>query len=184
MMMYPSFRGGASNPGFREGFYGEVDDLLAAASHLASQSYIDPSRIYLGGHSTGGTLALLAAASADRFRAVFAFGPVEDISGYGADNLPFDFYDKREIEFRSPIKWLHVIKSHVFIFEGKGGNWDSFKRLEQTSKNPSVHFCPINRGDHFNILAPATRLIAKKITADEGTKPNIEFAHSELADIP
>src|SRR5262249_622571 len=71
VMMYPSFRGGNDNPGFKEGFFGEVDDVLAAADYLARQEFIDPERIYLGGHSTGGTLALLAAASTDRFRAVF-----------------------------------------------------------------------------------------------------------------
>src|SRR5215467_9877741 len=28
--MYPSFRGGNDNPGYKESFYGEVDDVLAA----------------------------------------------------------------------------------------------------------------------------------------------------------
>ena len=74
--MYPSLRGGNNNPGFREYFYGEVDDILAAADYLAKQPYVDPSRIYLGGHSTGGTLALLVAEDSARFRATFAFGPV------------------------------------------------------------------------------------------------------------
>ena len=61
VMMYPSLRGGNDNPGRREGFLGEVDDILAAAEYLARESYVDPGRIYLGGHSTGGTLAMLAA---------------------------------------------------------------------------------------------------------------------------
>lgn len=49
--------------------------------HLAHQPYVDPNRIYLGGHSTGGTLALMTAEASDRFRAVFAFGPVSDVRG-------------------------------------------------------------------------------------------------------
>ena len=60
--MYPSLRGGNNNPGYPEGFYGEVDDVLAAADYLARQPFVDPRRLYLGGHSTGGTLALLVAA--------------------------------------------------------------------------------------------------------------------------
>ncbi len=44
-----------------------------------SQGYVDPRRIYLGGHSTGGTLVMLVAASTDRFRAVFSFGPVDNV---------------------------------------------------------------------------------------------------------
>ena len=82
-MMFPSLRGGNDNPGRKEGFLGEVDDVLAAADFLATVDYVDPRRLYLGGHSTGGTLVLLVAESSDRFRAVFSFGPVDDVSGYG-----------------------------------------------------------------------------------------------------
>jgi dipeptidyl aminopeptidase/acylaminoacyl peptidase len=60
-MMFPSLRGGNDNPGRHGGFYGEVDDVLAAHDYLSRQPYVDPKRIYPGGHSTGGTLALLTA---------------------------------------------------------------------------------------------------------------------------
>ena len=53
LMMYPSLRGGNRNPGFTESFYGEVDDVLAAADYLSKLDYVDTNRIYLGGHSTG-----------------------------------------------------------------------------------------------------------------------------------
>lgn len=83
LMMFPSLRGGNDNPGVHEGSFGEVDDIVAAAEYLAAQEYVDPERIYLGGHSTGGTLVLLAAEYSDRFRAVFAFGPTSDVLSYG-----------------------------------------------------------------------------------------------------
>src|SRR5512133_1706977 len=118
MMMFPSLRGGNDNPGVREGFFGEVDDVLAAADFLSGQPYVDPDRIYLGGHSTGGTLVLLVAECSDRFRAVFSFGPVEDVSGYGPEYKPFDSSSRRELQLRAPIRWLHCIKSPVFVFEG------------------------------------------------------------------
>src|SRR5436305_14755455 len=107
-MMFPSLRGGNDNPGQKEGFLGEVDDVLAARDFLEKQPYVDPKRIYLGGHSTGGTLALLVAECSDRFRAVFAFGPIDDVAGYGRNSvfLPFDLSDPREINVRSPIYWL------------------------------------------------------------------------------
>ncbi|MFT5526853.1 MAG: hypothetical protein ACI9HK_004833, partial [Pirellulaceae bacterium] len=76
VMMFPSQRGGNDNPGKREGFYGEVDDILAATEHLEKLPYVDPDQIYLGGHSTGGTMVMVVAACSDRFRAVFALGPV------------------------------------------------------------------------------------------------------------
>jgi hypothetical protein len=40
-MMFPSLRGGNDNPGAREGFYGEVDDVVAASEFLARQPYVD-----------------------------------------------------------------------------------------------------------------------------------------------
>src|SRR5207248_6912647 len=46
VMMFPSLRGGNDNPGVKEGFLGEVDDVLAAADFLAKQEYVDPERVY------------------------------------------------------------------------------------------------------------------------------------------
>lgn len=57
MTKYPPLRDGSDNPGHRDGFYGEVNDTLAAADDLARLPWVDPS-IYPGGHSTGGTLPL------------------------------------------------------------------------------------------------------------------------------
>src|SRR4029079_8280193 len=54
--MYPALRGGSQNPGSPECFLGEVDDVLAAAEFLAKRPDVDPQRIYLGGHSTGGLM--------------------------------------------------------------------------------------------------------------------------------
>src|SRR5579883_2120046 len=131
VMMFPSLRGGNENPGSEENFYGEVDDVLAAADYLAKLDYVDPTRIYLGGHSTGGTLALLVAESTDRFRAVFAFGPVDDVSGYGSKDLTFDLKNPREVQLRSPIHWLDSIHSPVFVFEGSSqGNGEALQTLK------------------------------------------------------
>src|SRR6185503_4915028 len=56
IMMFPTLRGGNVDEGRHEFFFGEVDDIHAASNHLANLPYVDPARIYLGGHSTGGTL--------------------------------------------------------------------------------------------------------------------------------
>src|SRR6516162_7274337 len=116
VMMFPSLRGGNTNPGSKEGFLGEVDDVLAAATYLARQSYVDPGRIYLGGHSTGGTLVLLTAECSARFRAVFSFGPVDDVLGYGPRFNPFVLSDRKESQLRAPVRWLHSIRAPVFVF--------------------------------------------------------------------
>ena len=183
VMMYPSFRGGNGNPGVSEGFFGEVDDLLAAADYLAKQDFVDPDRIYLGGHSTGGTLVLLAAESSDRFRAVFSFGPADDVAGYGPKELPFDLSNAREVELRSPGRWLHSIRTPVFVFEGdREGNVDSLRVLARAN-NPLVHCYTVRGASHFSTLAPVTRLIASQVRADEGPKTNIAFTEKELNDL-
>src|SRR5207253_7881805 len=35
VLMFPTLRGGNDNPGLKEGFFGEVDDVLAGAEYLA-----------------------------------------------------------------------------------------------------------------------------------------------------
>jgi acetyl esterase/lipase len=113
VMMFPSLRGGNNNPGIKEGFLGEVDDVLAAAKFLQQQPYVDPARVYLGGHSTGGTLALLVSESSPLFRAVFAFGPVGNVASYGADSgfIPVDLNNRQEIRLRSPMRKFNLLRS-------------------------------------------------------------------------
>jgi acetyl esterase/lipase len=179
--MFPSLRGGNDNPGRKEGFLGEVNDVLAAADYLAALDSVDPKRIYLGGHSTGGTLALLVAECTDRFRAVFSFGPVSDVSGYDAQYTPFDVSNPREVALRSPGGWLHSVRGPTFVFEGnEQGNLSSLEAMERASTNPLIRFLPVEGANHFSILGPTNELIARKILQDIGTATNIDFSTDEL----
>jgi dienelactone hydrolase len=180
--MYPSLRGGNNNPGSIEGFYGEVTDVMAAANYLAKQPEVDPSRIYLGGHSTGGTLALLVAESSSQFRAVFSFGPVSDVTNYGPDNLPFDINDEHERELRAPIRWLHAIHSPTYVIEGTGqGNIDELHALADACENPLVHFAECQDADHFSELARTTPVVAKRIVQDTGSTVNISLNSDDFS---
>lgn len=183
IMMFPTLRGGNDNPGFREGFFGEVDDVVAAAEYLARQAFVDPNRIYLGGHSTGGTLVLLVAASSDRFRAVFSFGPVADVAGYDSELLPFDTSDERELALRSPGHWLHSIRVPVFVFEGTQDNSNSYdlQAMAQASTNAKVRFHTVKGADHFSVLGPTNKLIADEILRDEGPTTNLAFDEEQLS---
>jgi hypothetical protein len=183
IMMYPSLRGGNMNPGFREGLFGEVDDILAAADFLKRQPGVDPERIYLGGHSTGGTLVLLAAEHPNDFRAVFALGAVSNVRGYGQENLPFDLTRREEIDLRSPVKWLAAVRTPTYVFEGAGrdSNIGELRIMSRANRNPLIRFHPVKGGDHFSIIRPITRLVAAKILADEGATSNITFSAADLA---
>jgi dipeptidyl aminopeptidase/acylaminoacyl peptidase len=183
VMMFPSLRGGNKNPGFIENFYGEVDDVLSAADYLAKLDYVDPKRIYLGGHSTGGTLVLLVAECSDRFRGVFSFGPVDDIRGYGGQfTEAVNTSDTKEVQLRCPGFWLHSIQSPTFVFEGTvDGNLRSLEAMAAKSQNPKVRFFPVKGVNHFSILAPVNTLIAQKILKDDGPETNLAFTDAELA---
>lgn len=181
IMMFPSLRGGNGNPGRRESFFGEVDDVIAAAKNLSTVSYVDPRRIYLGGHSTGGTLALLTAECTDRFRAVFAFGPVADVRDYGGEHVHFDTTDEREFELRAPRLWLKSVRTPVFVIEGAAGNIHSLRELQDASDNPQLRFLAVQGADHFTVLAPVNRAIARKLLSDTGPKCSLSITEEELS---
>lgn len=182
VMMFPSLRGGNQNPGVREGFLGEVDDVIAATEYLRRQPHVDPDRVYLGGHSTGGTLALLVAASSDKYRAVFSFGPVGNPAGYGGAFVYCDSKDAGEMELRSPERWVNTIKCPTFVFEGtSGGNIADLREMSAASTNANVAYLPANGANHFSLLAPINKLIAERILKDTGNESNLAFTEVELA---
>ncbi len=181
-MMYPSLRGGNDNPGFKEGLYGEVDDVLAAADQAARLPWVDPARIYLGGHSTGGTLALLTAAAAPegRFRSVISFGPVEEVAAYGQEILPFDVNDENECRLRAPLRFLGGISCPTFVMEGEDGNIDSLIALRKRGRNKKLTFITVAKQDHFSILGPTNALLAAKILDDTGTACALHLTEAEI----
>jgi hypothetical protein len=181
VMMFPALRGGNDSPVLKEAYLGEVDDVLAAYEYLARQEPVDPTRIYLGGHSTGGTVALLVAECSDKFRAVFSFGPSCDVSRYPPGYTPFDTSSRREVKLRSPGYWLGSIRTPTFIFEGTGGgNLAALEAMSRATKNPMVHFFPVRNADHLTVLGPTNSLIGRKILRDDGKTTNLAFSEDEL----
>lgn len=187
VLMIPSWRGENDNPGDFELFYGEVNDLLAARDYLASLPYVDPDRIYLAGHSTGGTLALLAATATDKFRAVFSFGGAPNVQrvvgdGEGYGNTPFDYRNGDEGRLRSPIQFVGAIKTPTFYFEGSDSGYIfEAMAMEQLARTAGAPFrsCIVMAADHFNILAPLTTHLAEKIQADSGPRCTIDITPEE-----
>lgn len=162
--LYPGLRGVNGHAGEQEGFLGEVDDVLAAAAFLRRRKEIDPQRIYLGGHSTGGTLALLVAESSQAFRAVFAFGPTDAIDRYG---LPaFEGLPEQQIRVRSPGHFVADIRTPTWIIEGQLGNAEALYALRDQTANPRVSGCEIPLANHFAVLQPVSRALARMLAAD------------------
>lgn len=172
VMMFPTLRGGNTNSNAKEYFLGEVDDVIKAAEQLAKLTYVDPQRIYLGGHSTGGTLALLVAEMGGKFNAIFAFGPVASVDSYPATLLPVAWgqQDPQELILRSPIHWLAGIQKPTFIIEGMSGtsNGTELERL-CAKKMPQLNCVRVSDANHFSVLGRITPIIAEQILADEPT---------------
>lgn len=167
VLMMPALRGCSGNPGSREYFLGEVDDVLAALDFLARRPDVDPERIYLGGHSTGGTMTLLAAASGPRVRGVLSFGPVA-VPNYGETGTALDRAEGRELGMRSPVVFMKYIRVPTLVIEGaEQGNTHSFEPLREAAKDAPVRFVAVPGGTHFSILAPLTELLAQRILKND-----------------
>jgi dienelactone hydrolase len=192
IVMCPSWRAENDNPGQYEMFYGEVDDALAAIRYLAQLSYVDPSRIYMVGHSTGGTLTLLTAEATTQLRAAFSLGGMADmwavfqIGALPYPETPFNWHDQKERRLRSAIDYVEHLRTPTWYFEGNDA--PSFvrqgpERMEQRARAAGVPYTAyfVDGGDHFNIVQPIGKLIAKKIQVDTGAKCNISITKQEVA---
>jgi len=179
VMMYPFLRGSGGNPGNQENFLGEVDDVIAALHYLQKLEYIDPSRIYLGGHSTGATLALIVAAANNQFKSVFAFGPVADPQEYGPNTIKYDPSNAAEARLRAPKNYLNLIEMPTFIIEGSSGNMSDLLDMQKISKNKMLHFLPVKGANHFETLAPINYYIASRINAN-AQSPLISTAQVQI----
>jgi dipeptidyl aminopeptidase/acylaminoacyl peptidase len=180
VLMVISLRGGNDNPGEREGLYGEVDDVKAAGDYLARQPYVDPARIYLGGHSTGATLTLLTMSTTTQFRAAFAFGPMATPSRTYMAALGVQVAGQDDLDRRAPIRFLHAIKAPTTIIEGENGNAKALAAMRAATTNPNLRFHLVERASHFTVLTPVSDLLAKRILKDTGQVPAITFTDEEL----
>jgi len=191
VLMCPAWRGENDNPGRCELFYGEVDDAIAAVGYLKRLPHVDAARIYVAGHSTGGTIALLVAESekAADVRAVFSFGGAPDLEGvvdkgtiYGY-RPPFDVRSPRELRLRSPIQFAAGTRVPTFYFEGEdSGYCADAKKMESLARaaGAPLEAHIVAGGDHFDILPPLTALVAKKIATDKGPRCSILVSAAEV----
>jgi dipeptidyl aminopeptidase/acylaminoacyl peptidase len=164
VVMTPSLRGENGQPGSYSMFYDEVDDVLAAAEYFAQHPNVDANRMYLAGHSAGGTLTLLAALASKRFKAAASFSGSPDQIAFvqGQEELaPFNRSDVREMQMRSPIAYATSFKCPTRLFYGSQ-EWMSFGGYsKETAKRAKTKGLDVEAvsvpGDHFTALAEEMR---------------------------
>jgi dienelactone hydrolase len=165
VLMTPILRGENGQPGSFTMFYDEVDDVLAAADYLAQQPGVDADRIYLSGHSAGGTLTMLAALTSPRFRAAASLSGSADriqfIKGGYRKEVPFDLQDPREFLVRSPVAYATSFKCPIRLYYGtEEGFFDSETRrtaLLAKAKGLDAEAMAVP-GDHLTSVPGGLRL--------------------------
>jgi dipeptidyl aminopeptidase/acylaminoacyl peptidase len=123
-VLLPSFRGENGQAGIYSGFYDEVNDALAAAVYLESQPGVDTNRIFLAGHSNGGTLSLLCA-MARKFRAAVPISASVNAWRFFdrfRDDLCFDTSDPQEFVMRSSVCFGTSLKCPTLLLRGRQEN--------------------------------------------------------------
>jgi|GEM_PF-1137865 len=188
VLMMPMLRGENGNPGNFEFFYGEVDDLIAASDYLANVSYVDNNRIFLCGHSTGGTLSMLASMMPSKYRAIASFGGSPDQKIFFFDTVwgqyaPFDLSNTLEVELRSPIIYVDSILKPLFIYVGDNDFFylESSRYFVDEAKNAGKP-CKliVVKGDHISSVDESIELSInefKNIQSYEAAELNRSYAY-------
>jgi len=170
VVLAPMLRGENGQAGVYSLFYDEVDDALAAGEYLFKQPYVDGKRLFVAGHSVGGTLALLAAETSNRFRAAATFSASPDqilYCRYGIrkESIPFDTGTPRELEVRSPLAYAQSFKCPVRLYYGTAE-----KHFEKTTRRTAA----VAKGKGLDVEAAAIE--GSHMTAvPEAMKQSIAF---------
>jgi dipeptidyl aminopeptidase/acylaminoacyl peptidase len=156
----PVLRGECGQAGHFTLFYDEVSDVLAMAEYMRSQSYVDPARLYLAGHSAGGTLTMLAGMATARFRAIASFSGSPDQIAFTAgepwsDIVPFDRRNPAEFELRSPLAYATSLKSPARLYYGseEGFFRTNTRNMASIGRRAGLDVEAVEvPGDHFNAV--------------------------------
>ena len=135
--MMPALRAENGLAGSFSGFYDETADVLAAAQVLRAQPGVDPARLFLAGHSVGGTLTLLAAMSTSLFRAAASFSGNPDAWAFFRrfpEDIRFNAADPLEFDMRSAACFAESFKCPMLLLHGS----ESAARMRPSGSQSAV----------------------------------------------
>jgi len=157
-VLMPALRGENGQDGSFSGFYDENADVLAAANHLSGLPGVDPDRIFLAGHSIGGTQVLLASMSSAMFRGATSFSGGSDAWRFFAhfpEMICFDTTNQHEFEMRSAVSFAGSFKCPVRLFHGSKETRlvPTTQLTVQRARNAGLDVeTAVIEGDHFSAL--------------------------------
>jgi uncharacterized repeat protein (TIGR03803 family) len=168
VVLFPMLRGENGNLGVWESLMGEIDDAAAAVRWIAAQPFVDPSRIYIYGHSAGAAVSLLTSLRNDlpvRLGGSSAGLYTEDALKQWT-NAPFDVNDERERRIRTPIEFIQTMGQRHVTFVGRDEysveRVAQFRRLAAGSK---LEIREVD-GDHMGSLPPALAQFFEIVKSD------------------
>ncbi|MGX5665416.1 alpha/beta fold hydrolase [Rhizobium daejeonense] len=167
MVMMPTVRGENGQAGSFSGFYNEVNDVLAAADHLAGMPGVDGNRLFIAGHSIGGTLTMLSAMASNRFRAAVPISGNPNAFRFFRrypEDIRFDDSDVREFEVRTALCYAQSLKCPTYLMHGtKEPHLNQGARLMEKRAKAAGLAIEASRieGDHTTALPKA---ISRSIT--------------------
>ncbi|MBY0524521.1 MAG: alpha/beta fold hydrolase [Gemmataceae bacterium] len=162
VVMTPFLRGENGQPGSFTLLDDEVDDVVAAGEFLTKLPYADAGRSFVAGHSSGGTLTMLAASTTTRFRGAAALSGAPDHVAFlqGMEDLaPFDLNDVREFEMRSAVVYAKSLKCPTRLYYGADEEPLFEEGCERTATLAKQHKLDVEavavEGDHHSCVPAA-----------------------------
>jgi dipeptidyl aminopeptidase/acylaminoacyl peptidase len=160
VVMMPILRGENGSPGLFSLYYNELDDVLAAWKVLERRADVDSRRMFITGHSAGGTLAVLAALTLPSIRAAAPLSGVVDATAQIDEPAltPFDVSNVEEIRMRSAQVYAASFKCPTRIYFGDEEDWakspsqETARRAKAAGHDVEAVMVP---GDHFTMLETA-----------------------------
>lgn len=141
----------------------------------------DPNRLFIAGHSVGGTLTLLSAMTFQVFRAAASFSGSPDAVGYTrhavfiGGSVPFDIRNKREFEMRSARVYASSFKCPVRIYYGADEEHFALSSKPTAELTRSHHLdvqaLAVEGGHNTALAAEIERAIQFFQTHDSGIVP-------------
>jgi acetyl esterase/lipase len=161
VVMCPTFRGENGNPGDFEMMLGEVDDAAAAIRWLATQKHVDPKKIFVFGHSSGGIISAILSLY-EELPVVHTgssgglYGPV--VFSLLSRVTPFDRKNPRERQMRILIGNIRWMKRPHYAFTGDVDALMKSDVAKQEAADAQVPLTVIEvPGDHDSSLGAAMR---------------------------
>ncbi len=162
ILFMPQLRAENGNVGSFEMFGGEVNDAVAAGIYLQNIPGVDPKRVYVMGHSVGGSLAILTAQMRSPYKAsasLSGYARLNEWIDHFARLVPFDLKNSSERAIRDPYLYTSSVQVPLFMFTEENNPYAVEVNRTfclQVAKTSSCRHIVI-KGDHQTMIEPAVR---------------------------